>query len=128
MTWECVLSVHLRTDGGPQFTSWEFTGFLEWWGVHHIVSMPRYPQSNSHAAAVKTVKHLILKRALSDNIDYEAFDKELLELRNTPTHTGCSPAQIPYGHPLCSCVPAHAKAFAKELQAKAESCQMFPGR
>ena len=115
--------VRLRTDGGPQFTSRELADFLERWGIRHIVSTPHYPQSNGHAeAAVKTVKHLIMKVAPSGNIDSEAFDQALLELRNTPTHTGRSPAQALYGHPLRSCVPAHAKAFAKEWQARAESC------
>ncbi|XP_050706789.1 uncharacterized protein LOC126992173 [Eriocheir sinensis] len=86
--------VRLRTDGGPQFTSRELAEFLERWGVRHNVSSPNYPQSNGHAeAAVKAVKHLILKVAPSGNIDCEAFDKGLLEL-----------------------------PFAKEWQARAESC------
>ncbi|XP_050706255.1 uncharacterized protein LOC126991577 [Eriocheir sinensis] len=115
--------VRLRTDGGPQFTSRELAEFLERWGVRHNVSSPNYPQSNGHAeAAVKAVKHLILKVAPSGNIDCEAFDKGLLELHNTPNSTRHSPAQVLYGCPLRSCVPAHAKAFAKEWQARAESC------
>lgn len=115
--------VRLRTDGGPQFTSREFNRFLERWGVRHAITTPYYPQSNGHAeAAVKNVKHLILKVAPSGNIDCEAFDRGLLELRNTPNHTGRSPAQILYGRPLRSCIPAHATAFAKEWQARAESC------
>ncbi|KAG7155102.1 pol Retrovirus-related Pol polyprotein from transposon-like 4 [Homarus americanus] len=89
------------------------------WHLFRDLAVP----SNGHAeAAVKAVKHLILKVAPSGNIDCEAFDKGLLELRNTPTHSGRSPAQILYGHPLRSCVPAHAKAFAKEWQTRAESC------
>ncbi|XP_045123928.1 uncharacterized protein LOC123511914 [Portunus trituberculatus] len=87
------------------------------------MSTPHYPQSNGHAeAAVKSVKHLIQKVAPTGNLDCEAFDKGLLELRNTPNHTGRSPSQILYGHPLRSCVPAHAKAFQKQWQARAESC------
>ncbi|XP_037772737.1 uncharacterized protein LOC119568354 [Penaeus monodon] len=77
--------VHLRTDCGSQFTSWKFVIFLEHWGVRHYKSIPHYPQSNGHAeAAVKDIKHLILKVAPSGNIDCEAFDRGLLELRNTP--------------------------------------------
>jgi len=60
--------------------------------------------------------------APSGNIDCEAFERVLLELRNTPNHTGRSPAQILYGCPLRSCIPAHAKAFTDEWQARAESC------
>ena len=115
--------VRLRTDGGPQFSSREFTTFLERWGVRHDMSTPHYPQSNGHAeSAVKAVKHFIQKVAPTGNIDCEAFDRGLLELRNTPNHTGRSPAQVLYGCPLRSCVPAHASAFQKQWQARDESC------
>ncbi|XP_045127700.1 uncharacterized protein K02A2.6-like [Portunus trituberculatus] len=115
--------VRLRTDGGPQFASWEFSTFLERWGVHHDTSTPHYPQSNGHAeSAVKAVKHFIQKVAPSGNIDCEAFDRGLLELWNTPNQTDRSPAQVLYGHPLHSCVPAHASAFQKQWQARDESC------
>ncbi|XP_042883434.1 uncharacterized protein LOC122260295 [Penaeus japonicus] len=87
------------------------------------MSTPHYPQSNGHAeAAVKKVKYLILKTAPTGNIDNEAFDRGLLELRNTPNFTGRSSAQILFGHSLCSCVPAHAKSFNKEWQSRAENC------
>lgn len=115
--------VRLRTDGGPQFASREFSTFLERWGVRHDTSTPHYPQSNGHAeSAVKAVKHFIQKVAPSGNIDCEAFDRGLLELRNTPNQTGRSPAQVLYGRPLRSCVPAHASAFQKRWQARDESC------
>ena len=115
--------LRLRTDGGPQFASREFAGFLERWGVRHDMSTPHYPQSNGHAeSAVKSIKHLIMKVAPSGNLDCEAFDRGLLELRNTPNHTGRSPSQVLYGHPLRSCVPAHAKAFQEQWQSRAESC------
>ena len=120
---ELGVPVRLRTDGGPQFASKEFAEFLERWGVRHNRSTPHYPQSNGHAeSAVKATKHLIQKVAPSGNIDCEAFDRGLLELRNTPNHTGRSPAQVLYGHPLRSCVPAHAKVFQQQWQARAESC------
>ncbi|XP_045135665.1 uncharacterized protein LOC123518729 [Portunus trituberculatus] len=118
--------VRLRTDGGPQFVSQEFTAFLERWGVHHNMSTPHYPQSNSQAeAVVKSVKHLIQKVDPTGNLDCEAFDRGLLELHNTANHTGRSLSQILYGHPLRSCVPAHAKAFQKQWQARAESCDRW---
>ena len=71
---------------------------------------------------MKSIKHLILKTAPSGNIDCEEFDRGLLELRNTPNVTGCSPAQILYGHPLRSCMPAHPQSFSKEWQAESEDC------
>ncbi|XP_045134076.1 uncharacterized protein K02A2.6-like [Portunus trituberculatus] len=77
--------VRLRTDGGPQFASREFSTFLERWGVRHDTSTPHYPQSNGHAeSAVKAVKHFIQKVAPSGNIDCEAFDRVSWSL-NTPT-------------------------------------------
>ena len=120
---EVGVPLRLRTDGGTQFTSREFQDCMERWGVDHIVSSPHYPQSNGHAeAAVKSVKNLILKTAPSGNLDVEDFDRGLLELRNSPNHTGRSPAQILYGHPLRSCVPAHPQSFKAEWQAKTEDC------
>lgn len=120
---EVGVPLRLRTDGGPQFTGKEFADFTERWGVHHITSSPHYPQSNGHAeAAVKAVKHLILKTAPTGNIDCEAFDRGLLELRNTPNHSGRSPAQVLYGHPLRTCVPAHPQSFTEDWQEKAHDC------
>nr|XP_027229813.1 uncharacterized protein LOC113821505 [Penaeus vannamei] len=116
----------LRTDGGPHSPE-EFRRFTERWGVHHLVASPHYPQSNGHAeAAVKSVKYLILKTAPDGNIDCEAFDRGLLELRNTPTPAGRSPAQILYGHPLRTCVPAHPQSFSAEWQTKSDDWDRAP--
>ena len=115
--------LRLRSDGGTQFTSAEFRDCMMRWGVDHVVSSPHYPQSNGHAeAAVKKVKHLILKTAPNGNIDVESFDRGLLELRNSPNHTGRSPAQVLFGRNLRSCVPAHSRSFLPEWQEKAEDC------
>ena len=81
---ELGVPVHLRMDGGLQFASREFTDFLERWEVHHNMSTPHYPQLNGHAGfAVKSVKQLIQKVALSGNLYCEAFDRSQLDLRNT---------------------------------------------
>ncbi|XP_037775532.1 uncharacterized protein LOC119572495, partial [Penaeus monodon] len=118
---DLAVPVRLRTDGGPQFSSREFATFLQQWGVRHVMSSPNYPQSNGHAeAAVKKFKYLIMMTVPNGNIDHEQFDRGLLELRNTPNFTGRSPAQILFGMPLRSCVPAHSNAFMKEWQTKAE--------
>ena len=120
---EVGVPLRLRTDGGPPFNSKDFADFMKRWGVHHITSSPHYPQSNGHAeAAVKAIKNLILKTAPSGNIDCEAFDRGLLELRNTPNHSGRSPAQILYGRPLRTCVPAHPQSFTDGWQEMAEDC------
>ncbi|XP_068245429.1 uncharacterized protein [Palaemon carinicauda] len=120
---EVGVPLQLRRDGGLQFTRAKFKGFMKRWGVRHMVTSPHYPQSNGHSeAAVKSIKHLILKTALSGNIDCEDFDLGLLELRNTPNFTGRSPAQILYSWPVRSCIPAHLKAFSKEWQVDTEDC------
>ncbi|XP_076049705.1 uncharacterized protein LOC143030441 [Oratosquilla oratoria] len=105
----------LLTEGGLPFTSTEFNRFTEHWGVHHMVTSPNYPQSNGHAeAAVKAAKHLILKTTPTSNFECEEFDRGLLELRNTPSPTGRSPAQSMYGRPLRTCVPTHPDSFSEE--------------
>ena len=115
--------VRLRSDGGPQFASREFADFLRRWGVRQEMSSPHYPQSNGHAeAAVKAVKHLIMKVAPTGTLN-EDFDRGLLELRNTPRHDGRSPAQVLYGRPLRSLVPAHSASFASKWQVKTEVCE-----
>ena len=115
--------VRLRSDGGPQFASREFADFLHRWGVRHEMSSPHYPQSNGHAeAAVKAVKYLIMKMAPTGTLN-EDFDRGLLELRNTPRHDGRSPAQVLYGRPLRSLIPAHSASFASKWQVKTEVCE-----
>ncbi|KAK7074269.1 hypothetical protein SK128_004328, partial [Halocaridina rubra] len=63
--------------GGP-VKSTDFLNFMERWGIHHGMSSFHYPLSNGHVeAAVKAVKHLILKTALNGYIDGEDFDRGL---------------------------------------------------
>ena len=114
--------VLLRTDGGPQFTSGTVRRFLQQWGVRHEISSPGYPRSNGHAeSAVKSVKRLVLTTA-AGGLDSDKFARALLELRNTPRADGRSPAQILFGHPLRSSVPAHHRAFAAEWQRSTDEC------
>ncbi|XP_045102655.1 uncharacterized protein LOC123499099 [Portunus trituberculatus] len=89
----------------PSFLAGQDPPLLLVSGVRHDTSTPHYPQSNGHAeSAVKAVKHFIQKVAPSGNIDCEAFDRGLLELRNTPNQTGRSPAQVLNGgRPGTSC-------------------------
>ena len=113
----------LRTDGGPQFAARTTREFLRRWGVEHEISTPHYPQSNGHAeAAVKAAKRLIQKATTNGNLDTDAYAQGLLELRNTPRADGRSPAQVLFGHPLRSTVPAHHRAFAACWQRAADAC------
>ncbi|XP_043232767.1 uncharacterized protein LOC122387025 [Amphibalanus amphitrite] len=113
----------LRTDGGPQFTARLTREFLRRWGVEHQISTPHYPQSNGHAeSAVKAPKRLIQKATSSGELDTDAYAQGLLELRNTPRADGRSPAQVLFGHPLRSAVPAHHRSFADCWQRTADDC------
>lgn len=113
---------HLRTDGGPQFSSSTFRAFMKKWGVNHEMSSPHYPQSNGHAEVnVKQIKHLIIKTSPKGDIfDNDSFSQGLLELRNTPRKDGLSPAVILLGRPLRSLVPTHRTVFAQKWLDAAE--------
>ena len=89
----------VRTDGGPQFMSYEFGKFAKEWEFVHSVSAPYHSQSNGKAeAAVKIVKRL-LKRSQDP---YRA----ILKWRNTPTaEFGTSPCQRFFGRRTRSVVP-----------------------
>lgn len=113
----------LRSDGGPQFASATLRRFLQRWDVTHEMSSPHHPRSNGHAeACVKTVKKPVLAASSSGRLDDDQLDRGLLELRYTPRVVGRSPAQIVFGHPLRSGVPAHRRAFAPEWQRAAAVC------
>ncbi|KAK3866863.1 hypothetical protein Pcinc_027641 [Petrolisthes cinctipes] len=58
----------------------------------------------------------------SGQLDNDAFERGILELRNMPRIDGRLPAQVLFGHPLRSGVPTHHQAFAPEWQRAAEEC------
>ena len=77
--------------------------------VHHthVTSSPYNPQSNGIAeAAVKSIKYLLLKTVCNGNIDSDAFQEGLLELRNTPRATGHSPAQLVFSRSMRGKIPS----------------------
>lgn len=120
---EVGVTLRLRTDGGHQFTANNFHEFMTQWGVRHVVTSPHYPQSNGHAeAAVKSIKHLILKTVPTGYNICEDSARGLLELRKTPNFIGRSPAQFLYKRSLRSCVPAYPQSFSQEWQARTEDC------
>ena len=87
-------------------------------------STPHYPQSNGHAeSAVKAMKSLLIKTSPNGNLDKEEFQIGLLEFRNTPKAHGLSPAQVLFGHPLRSPVPAHHTTFAKSWRDMMHTCE-----
>ena len=93
------ISNELRSDGGPQFSSFTLQKFANGYGFVHTFSSPRYPRSNSEAErAVQTVKNLLKKC----NDPYLA----LLAHRTSPLKTGYSSAELLMGRELCTTVPA----------------------
>ena len=106
------------SDGGPQFTSKQFNDFASRWGFCHVVSSPRYPQSNGKVeATVKSMNKLLRTCWTGRSLDYEKFCRALLQYRNTPSRKdGLSPAQKLFGHPVQDILPAHHHAFSPEWQ------------
>lgn len=110
-----------RSDNGPQLSSYEIKVFFKSWNVIQCTSTPYHAQSNGHAeAAVKAMKNLLKKCFGDGKLDENKWLAGLLEWRNTPREDGYSPAQILYGHPLRSLVPAHHKSFKLEWQRKTD--------
>lgn len=102
------IPVRIRSDGGPQFDSAEYREFLDRWGVNPPgLSSPTYAQSNGVAeSAVKAMKALVAKSTVNGDISSEAFQRGLLEWRNTPKSHGKSPAELLYGCQMRSIVPS----------------------
>ncbi|XP_038046793.1 uncharacterized protein K02A2.6-like [Patiria miniata] len=92
------------SDNGPQFVGAPYQDMCASWGISHITSSPRYPQSNGFVErAVRTVKTLI-KRCQKSK---QNVDKALLNLRATPIDSKLpSPAEILFGRPPCTSLPS----------------------
>ena len=102
----------IRSDGGLQFASAEFRDFAYKWGFTHSMSSPHYPKSNGHAqAAVKAMKSLLKKSSPSRHINSNAFQRGLIEWRNTLSSHGQFPAQILLGRQLRFDIPALDSTF-----------------
>ena len=109
--------VALWSDGGPEFTSYQFRDFLRKWGVLHHTSSPHYPRSNGRAeSGVKAAKKLLrrcwdLRRC---RLDEEAWTRGILQHWNTPGSHGASPAQIVYGRPIRDTLPSHPQLYQQQ--------------
>ena len=64
------------------------------------------------------MKHLVAKTAEHGSLDCDEFSSGLIEWVNTPKAHGLSPAEILYGAPLRSIVPAKLKYFKEDWQNK----------
>ena len=99
-----------------------FREFAAEWGFQHIMSSPRYPQSNGKAeAAVKSMKSAAWVRR---GVDEAVLARALLQYRNTPSRRdGLSPAQKLFGRPVQDILPAHRRVFAPEWQCSADDAE-----
>lgn len=100
------------SDGGPEFSSYEFAKFSNKYAFQHIKSSPRYPQSNGAVErAIRTVKSVLRKCFLDRKDPYLA----LLDLRNTPIDGENSPANILMSRNLRSQLPQINQHFQPKL-------------
>ena len=93
------------------------------WGIHHITSRPRYPQSNGLAEATVKMTKAMLRKQVEAKHD---ITKGLLIIRNTPLQCGYSPAQLLMGRrlrdnllcmsPSNSVTPKHNLTKEREVQ------------
>ncbi|XP_032785718.1 uncharacterized protein K02A2.6-like [Daphnia magna] len=111
----------MRSDNGPQFNAHSFQAKLRQWGVVWGNSTPNYPQGNGHVeAAVAAMKDLVTKILPRGDLTSDEFASGMLEFRNTPRENGLSPAEMVFGHPLRSIIPAHRTSYATHWQAVME--------
>lgn len=104
-TLKCIFGTHeipkeIRSDNGPQFSSYEFRNFCNELDIKHVTSSPHFQSSNGAAEhAVQTVKRLWRK----------SVDKQLalLDYRTTPLEeVNLSPSQILMVRRLRNTLPA----------------------
>ena len=78
---EYGLPVSIRSDNGPCYAAREFKELMQLYGIAHITSSPRYPQSNGFAESmVKVAKKFMEKATLAG----QPWNSGLLEYRRTP--------------------------------------------
>lgn len=102
----------LVSDGGPQFSSFNFDNFARDWGFSCIKSSPRYPQSNGMVERAKQTIKKMLRKAVEDNKD---LDLVLLMYRNTPIENNTSPSQILMSRKLRDILPSVESALKPKL-------------
>ena len=104
----------ISSDGGPQYSSHEFTSFLSKWGVFHRKSAEYNPHSNLRAeTGVKSAKRLLAANTRSDGSPlWDQITKALLQHRNTPvSDLELSPAQLLFGRPIRDHLPIKPGLF-----------------
>ena len=79
----------VKSDNGPQFSSWKFSNFMEKRGIKHHLITPYYPQANS------TVERFFRTCSFGHDQLKTELNKFLRLYRNTPSRaTGRTPASL----------------------------------
>ena len=102
------------SDGGPQYSSYKFREFATKWQFEHIMSSPRFPQSNGMAErTIQTVKSMLRKAIKSNQDPYLS----LLEYRNTPIDKDLgSPCQLLMSRRTKTTLPTNPKLLEPEIR------------
>ena len=122
-SWFCTYRapVELASDGGPPFQSYDYSLFLQNWGIRRHLSSAYYPQSNGRAeAAVKTAKHILMGNTdTAGHINYDQSAHAFMMHQNTPLQdVGISPAEMLFGKPIKDHLPSPQDQLAAWLQWK----------
>jgi len=95
------------SDNGTQYTGAPFQDFCRRWGITHITSSPRYPQSNGFIERMVGTVKPIIKKCLQAGQDIHIA---LLNLRATPIDGQLpSPASMMFGRPAQTLLPSYHK-------------------
>ena len=99
------------SDGGPQFSSYEFDEFAKNYGFEHVTSSPHFPQSNGLAEkGVNIVKTLFKKCKISGEDPYIS----LMNYRSSPIRNGYSPSELLMARKMRTRVPIMPIALEPE--------------
>jgi transposase InsO family protein len=105
----------VRSDGGPQYISYEFKEFASRYGFQHIMSSPYYSQGNGLAEAYVQIAKNRMKKSKDP---WLAF----LEIKNTPIECGESPAKLLMSRELRSVLPVTRESLRPRL-VNQEDCE-----
>ncbi|XP_018494299.1 uncharacterized protein K02A2.6-like [Galendromus occidentalis] len=100
----------LRTDNGPQYTSYEFEQIMKVHDIQHVTSGPYYARGNSLAErAVQEAKKILRKHQFGTT----EFYTELMELRTSPGSVElAAPSERLLGRRLRTLLPVHNAILA----------------
>ena len=86
----------VKSDNGPQFSSWKFSNFMEKRGIKHHLITPYYPQANSTVERFfRTLKKFVKTCSFGHYQLKTELNKFLRLYRNTPSRaTGRTPASL----------------------------------